>query len=391
MTAMIQSSRWIEYDADNECIVGFNDDGIENNMIITGNSLSSFTKLSPITLPVELCGSATWSKRGKVKPMVNVQLPQSAFSPMFGNNDNNNNNNNNNYNFPISPAHAAMYGNYYNGKRTPSPISPQSPNNNNNNNNINNYINNNNCFPPMPAPSPYGPSLNGRQNQRQQQNTMMIEQNQQYWLEQQMRMKQMKMRHFIYQQHKREEEKKERERELAIAQMCFKEQYKTGTDKFDIKPKQKNLIFTTTEQGVALNASNADVVQRTDSKNGQNYETHGTEIVSQSYSWKFILHDKTNMIIGLIDADINGQQDMKIFFNTKENEIMRALYKNGRPEQGMVIEILYSVTKRDITIKNINPESPDRGIEYIFYEKIDVSKNYKLTLLLDEPGTVTMF
>ena len=358
----------MDYDADNECIIGFNDDGNENYMI-TASFDSNKVNLSPISLPVELCGDSLWQLH-KNKKLRDKQLKKqkearskskskssssSSSRPYIYTNNNTKNlrlemkvdpispytsNNKYGYNMTMAPQQHP---------RTPSPVSPQSPA-------IHNGYHYNNINYNHTPTTPGQQSNNGAFPQFQPQQYVQTQQQRQ-------------------------------QRQDVI--------YKTGTDLFDLRSKHRGLTFGSTADGDSnngINQSNADTVTRSDKHNGSRYETYGIQVIgSESYSWKFILHDKTSMIVGLINAEINGQQTLNHYFDT-ENKIMSDyLYKNGKPKEGIVIEIMYNVRDKCMIVKNICSDSKDFGNSFIFKENIDTTKKYRLSVLLDKPGTVTMF
>lgn len=365
-TAIVECARWMEYDADNECIIGFNDDGNENYMI-TANAMSFKTvNLSPISLPVELCGDSLWQNQKDRKlrrDKKQKSKAKSAKSKSDTNTDHKNRENTKNLRLEMKvDSISPMMPHYNNGNntpfypqqhpRTPSPVSPQSPaiHNGYNYNSIN--YNPHPHTPPTPGHIPgRTPGHNAFPHFQPQ---------------------------YVQNQHPQ------------------KVVYKTGTDIFDIRSKHSGLTFGSSEgDKIAINSKNADTVTRSDEHNGQRYETYGVEIVSnkESYSWNFILYEETNMIVGLIDAEINGQQTLNHYFDTESKIMKDYLYKSGRAnlKDGIVIEIMYNVRDKCMIVKNNCGDSKDFGNSYVFKENIDTNKKYRLSVLLDKPGTVTMF
>mmetsp|Transcript_446 Transcript_446/g.368 ORF Transcript_446/g.368 Transcript_446/m.368 type:complete len:392 (-) Transcript_446:729-1904(-) len=388
-TAIVECARWMEYDADNECIIGFNDDGNEN-YLITGNAMSFKTvNLFPISFTSEYCGDSYWvyrkekkeeEKRQKAKAKnaktsgksksyatdntkntknLRLEMKVDPISPMvpYYNNNGNGTPNGNNNNTPFYPQQHP---------RTPSPVSPQSPaihNGYNGYNNINYKPHPH--TPPTPGHIPGRTPGNNGHGQFPQ------------------------FPHF-QPQYVQNTQHPQQQQQNGLSEV----EYKTGTDIFDIRSKHRGLTFgTTAGDTIKVNSSNADTVTRSDEHNGQRYETYGVEIVSnkESYSWNFILHGKTNMIVGLINAEINGQQTLNHYFDTESKIVNDYLYKNGKPKEGMVIEIMYNVRDQCMIVKNICGDSKDEGNSYIFKENINTKKKYRLSVLLDKPGTVTMF
>merc|ERR1712154_85799 len=159
------------------------------------------------------------------------------------------------------------------------------------------------------------------------------------------------------------------------------------SDRFDKKATDKRLSFCSSDPSLKWE----DTIVRRDALNGKLYETHGTQIIYTSYSWSFILHGTSSMIIGLIDGDISGKQEMNIFVDTNSDIIQSLFGSKQRPKEGYVIQVSYDIINGMLLCKNISSESKNCGKEIICCSNINTLKRYKLTILLDKPSTITMF
>eukprot|EP01083_Nonionella_stella_P245242 852630_1 len=102
-------------------------------------------------------------------------------------------------------------------------------------------------------------------------------------------------------------------------------------DKFDSNATDKRIKLACSDTSDAKNKNNNyDTIVRSDKSNGELYETHGTNIINTTYKWKFILHDNSQCIIGLIDADIIGKQNMNKYIDINK-ELISVLFTNGTP------------------------------------------------------------
>lgn len=167
--------------------------------------------------------------------------------------------------------------------------------------------------------------------------------------------------------------------------------YKPCTDLFEINKKYKGLIFKNKSR-----SSSADCIKRTVKQNGVNYEAYGIEIIgSESYEWNFILTERSSMIFGLIDAT-KTEQNLLYILNTDDQRMKNKLFKNGQQPDDIIIKIMYNVPNKCMIVENVDTsgnsydDSMDKGQRYIFAQNIDTNLKYRLCVLLDKPGEVTI-
>eukprot|EP00484_Ammonia_sp_Unknown_P000317 CAMPEP_0197023184 /NCGR_PEP_ID=MMETSP1384-20130603/3968_1 /TAXON_ID=29189 /ORGANISM="Ammonia sp." /LENGTH=344 /DNA_ID=CAMNT_0042451373 /DNA_START=203 /DNA_END=1237 /DNA_ORIENTATION=- len=162
-----------------------------------------------------------------------------------------------------------------------------------------------------------------------------------------------------------------------------------GLDQFDSSASDKRLCFGASDE---RSPDVIDTVSRELARNGDVYEVYGTIGVADSYQWRFILHGDSKMIVGLIDADIAGPQEMEIYFDLYSNEdVLTALFGTEKPEQGLAIIFIYDVDLQQLIIKNNEPGHAYKGREYIVKRDIDVAKRYKLSLLLMDKALIQVW
>lgn len=157
-------------------------------------------------------------------------------------------------------------------------------------------------------------------------------------------------------------------------------------DFFDVKGSDARLRLCSSDGYTQPHLCKLDTVMREAAPNGLCYAAFGCRVVPQHTTavWRLILHGRSSMVLGFgehyVDCSTAAMAD--IFGNEAQN---------GNGPNGRVMEVRYDGKHGTLTVRNINTDSALRGRHRVAVRGVDVARAYRLCVLLNAPGTITMF
>lgn len=165
-------------------------------------------------------------------------------------------------------------------------------------------------------------------------------------------------------------------------------------DYFDAKASDGRLRLCSSDGYARPHLSKLDTVMREEGENGLCYAAFGSRVASQNGGgavWRLILHGRSSMVLGFVGA-LGAQPRGVDHFVDCGAEAMRDIFgDDARDGHGRVMSVRYDAKDGTLTLRNINMESPRRGRERMAVRGVDVTKAYRLCVLLRAPATITLF
>jgi len=169
-------------------------------------------------------------------------------------------------------------------------------------------------------------------------------------------------------------------------------------DYFDAKGSDGRLRLCSSDGYARPHLSKLDTVMREEGENGLCYAAFGSRVASQSGGgavWRLILHGRSSMVLGFVGAlGLGGQTQQRgvdHFVDCGAEAMCDIFGDDARDGHGRVMSVRYDAKDGTLTLRNINTESPRRGRERMAVRGVDVTKAYRLCVLLRAPATITMF